>query len=454
MLFISSCISCSTEAQVSYKIIRNVNIIRGNTMVVEPNQSIMIRGNRIYKILPDSDLKITENDTVINAQGLYAIPGLWDAHIHLSKTKEGALPILVANGITSIRDMGSDFKEVQQMRKDIENGKVVGPHIITSGPMLDAPETLERLKQMETYEDYHNQRVFVDDSLSAFRVVDSLKTLGVDFIKIREYKDLTIYKAVAEASKRNNLDLVGHPPFAMDPVEAANTLGMETWEHASYPFPLPEDSMELKRITDAILENNIAITPTLVAWEIQLIDPHIFKNYFLDSLGSKKILISEYHQKELALSLKDKKSKSEEALQSWNYFFDQTAKDMKIFDDAGITILAGSDQAANEMIPGFSLHDELELMQNKIGMTSAKILQNATYIASKIFHQDQNFGSLEEGKIANILLLRKNPLEDIANTRTIEYVINYGIILDSVKISENLKDNSLDRTPSRKRLTD
>lgn len=381
----ASMICCSNPLERT--IIKGVTIIRGDTTIPQQYKTIIIQGDTIVDIIPEEEYNASKNDRIIEGKGLYAIPGLWDAHVHLSKIKEDALPVFVATGITSVRDMGSDFSEVQEMRNNIRNGSHIGPIIITSGPMLDAPETIERIRKKETLENYTRQRVVVPDSIAAFALIDSLKNLGVDFIKVREYASLSAYRGIAEAATQANLDLVGHPPFSMNPIEAANSLGMKTWEHASYPYPLPEDTTERNEILSAISRNEIAVVPTLVTWQLYITDPRATKKFLEDSLyqnDPRRKLISDLHAEEMALGLNGKKAKSSEALKGWKGFIDQTARDMKTFHNAGITILAGSDQSADMLIPGYSLHEELELLQNKTGMGPAEILKNATYKASQV----------------------------------------------------------------------
>ena len=119
-----------------------VDVARG---AVRPNQTVIIRGKHIASVGPRETVKVPRGATEIDGKGLFLIPGLWDMHVHLEfgdwfpGAKEITLPMFIANGVTGVRDMGSELETVQGWRKEIEAGKLTGPRIYTSGPMLDGP---------------------------------------------------------------------------------------------------------------------------------------------------------------------------------------------------------------------------------------------------------------------------------------------------------------------------
>ena len=116
-LILVSLVSCGIRPVRT--VLRDVTIIRGDTTIPNLNQTIIIQGDSIVKIVPNEEYIASRNDKIIKGKGLYAMPGLWDAYVHLSKIKEDAMPVFVTTGITSVRDMGSDFSEVEEMRKRI-----------------------------------------------------------------------------------------------------------------------------------------------------------------------------------------------------------------------------------------------------------------------------------------------------------------------------------------------
>src|SRR5258705_5465716 len=122
---------------------RNVSIVDVRSGAITPGQTLLIRRDRIVAIEPVKVARIPADARIIDGRGLFVIPGLWDMHVHLvfgdwfPGGQQISPALFIANGVTSVRDMGSDLKEVQAWRTGIGAGRLVGPHIYTSGPMLD-----------------------------------------------------------------------------------------------------------------------------------------------------------------------------------------------------------------------------------------------------------------------------------------------------------------------------
>src|SRR5205823_12053188 len=160
-------------------ILTNVTIIDVRTGTLHTSQTVVIDRNQIATVSPSGTTKLPANAALIDCTGLFAIPGLWDMHVHLSfgdwfpGSKEIVLPLFIANGVTGVRDMGSDLNVVQSWRNDINAGRLVGPRIFTSGPMLDGPKPR------------FPSSIAIATPADARRAVADLKRNGADFIKLQ-----------------------------------------------------------------------------------------------------------------------------------------------------------------------------------------------------------------------------------------------------------------------------
>ena len=204
-------------------VITDVNVIDVRTGEVRPDQVVVIERNRITTV-GSKGTRYPRNAPTVNAKGGYLIPGLWDMHVHLvfgdwfPLAQEISLPLFIANGVTSVRDMGSELKTVQAFRNQIENGERLGPRILTSGPMLDGPKPR------------FPSSLAIARPDDGRRAVDVLKRRGVDFIKLQSLIPADAVTAIAEEARKEELPFEGHVP---DAVRAADmsAAGMRSFEH-------------------------------------------------------------------------------------------------------------------------------------------------------------------------------------------------------------------------------
>ncbi|MGB4786945.1 MAG: hypothetical protein WAQ77_19665, partial [Candidatus Acidiferrum sp.] len=230
-------------------VLQHVSIIEGTGRAPQPDETIVIVGGRIAAIGPAARTKFDRSAHVIDARGKFLIPGLWDMHVHLagvsadpSWSKEVLLPLLLANGITGVRDMGGDLDVLLSWKRDIESGKFLAPHIIASGPWLTG-------RGKKTPEQYP-----VANAEEARAAVRDLKQRGADFIKVISMPSREAFFAVGEEAGKQNISFVGHLPFEIGAAEASNA-GMRSIEHFLYSgFALSFSSKEeelRKRLVEA-----------------------------------------------------------------------------------------------------------------------------------------------------------------------------------------------------------
>ncbi len=247
--------------------ISNVTIIDATGAAAKPNMTVVIERGRITAIGRSGEVRLPRNAQIINAGGKYLIPGLWDMHVHLAKSGENTLPLFIANGVTSVRDMGGDAELLLRWKREVDEGKRLGPRIRTAGPILESATNVERMKREGTVEPVDRFRRGIPNPESAEAVVDSVAKLGVDFLKIRTVASLETYRAIAASAKKYNLSLVGHS--AVSPEETIKA-GQRSVEHGSFP-PLSGRSKEQRvELFRRMTTTGIAVTPTLVTGETLL----------------------------------------------------------------------------------------------------------------------------------------------------------------------------------------
>jgi len=439
-------------------VLQHVSIIDGTGRAPHPDQTVVIVGGRIAAIGPAARTKFDRSAHVIDAHGKFLIPGLWDMHVHLagvsadpSWSKDVLLPLLLANGITGVRDMGGDLDALLSWKRDIESGTLLAPHIIASGPWLAG-------RGKKTPEQYP-----VANAEEARAAVRDLKQRGADFIKVISMPLREAFFAVAEEARKQNISFVGHLPFEISAAEASNA-GMRSIEHFLYSgFALSFSSKEeelRKRLVEAertgdsaaweaiaheadltystekaatlfqtLKKNGTWVTPTIASLDItshpdawKLDDPNL--DFVPPSLA-----------KDWRTSFDDDRMKKRAA-----WLGRQAVNDWKLAGElhgGGIPLLVGSDSLDPFVFPGDSLHRELaELV--RAGFTPLEAIHAATRGAAQFLGRERDFGTIETGKTADLVLLDANPLENIANSRKILAVIRNGNYLDRAALDAML----------------
>jgi imidazolonepropionase-like amidohydrolase len=366
-------------------VLSDVTVIDGTGEAPRANRTVIITGDRIARIVDASVSTVPKGARVIQARGKFLIPGLWDMHVHLTAS---ALPALVAHGVTGVRDMGNILSDVDSWRAQIAGGTRVGPRIFRVGPTLNGQA-------------FGPAHVAIASDAEARAAVRVLKHVGVDAIKIHRALSREAYFALSDEAKKLSIPFVGHIPQAVTAQEASDA-GQASFEHTETLF---EGNAPLKRedapaLFARFVQNHNAFTPTLVNYrgsaEPANIDPELLQKYPDLPVGRKKI-------------------------------FSSFLELVGLMNQAGVTLLAGSDLGSKWISPGSSLHDELALLV-EAGLTPMQALQAATHNPARFMKVDA--GTVEAGKIADLLLLDANPIEDIRNTRRIHAVMLRGKLFE------------------------
>ncbi|HYP00554.1 MAG TPA: amidohydrolase family protein [Pyrinomonadaceae bacterium] len=425
-----------TVAQSQSLVITHVTVIDATGAAARPDMTVVITGERIAAVGRTGQVSVPRGARVVNGAGKYLIPGLWDMHVHLSWTKATALPVLVANGVTSVRDLGGRLGELDKWRTRINAGLLTGPRIVRAGPILNG-------QKFNTYQ-------MVSGNAEETRgVVRALKEVGVDFLKTHRRMPRDSYFALVDEAKKQGLGLVGHIPMTVTPEEASDA-GQVTIEHTETLFEgtfsaalkgrkLP-DAIRQFRAEDAeklfarFVKNRTVVDPTLVAFRS-------FVN------ASDPSLPPDPRSRYVALSLKKEwekvaKPMSAEDLAELKATFAELREVVRQMNRSGVTLVAGSD-IAGPRVPGFGLHDELTLLV-EAGLTPMQALQAATLTPARVLDKAKDLGSIETGKLADLVLLDADPLADIRNTQRIRAVVLDGKLLDRPALDRLLAEAERD----------
>jgi imidazolonepropionase-like amidohydrolase len=426
----------------------HVNVIDATGAPAQRDMTVVIRGQRIAEVARSGQARVPADAQVVDARGQYLIPGLWDMHVHtvfgdwLPEDKTITLPLFVANGITGVRDMGGDLDVLKVWRSEIASGKLLGPRMVIAGPMLDGP--VPRFPSSAP----------VANAADGRRVVDDLKNDGVDFIKIQSLIPRDGYFAAADEAKKLGIPFVGHVPDAVRAAEASNA-GQKSIEHFTGIFEgcstmedqllkgpkslgrnvASYDSDRAQTLIALMAKNQTWQVPTLV-WERG--------QWLVDDIDLSHDPLIKY----APAAWKDR---------TWPMFTRDILKDMDTdplpvrkrfvqmelemtmaMHRAGVPFMAGTDTAAGvHIFPGFSLHQELALFV-QAGLTPMEALQTATRNPAQFLGRLSDMGTVQTGKIADLVLLDANPLDDIHNTRKIRAVVLAGRYLSRSNLDEML----------------
>lgn len=424
-------------------VIKNISVIDGTGAPIKSGMTVVVKNGLITEIVPAKNFRPPAKAEIISGDGKYLIPGLWDMHVHLKNSTASALPVFIANGITSVRDMAGGFEELSEMRRRVEAGEIAGPRIRFSGPELESPESVARAKASGKKENFDLTRIVVAKPEDAEPAVKRLKKMGVDFIKLRTWPSPETYFAIIKAAREAGMQIVGHAPESLDPIKVAEA-GQASIEHGFYPYPLSKYSeAEREEIIEAFVKNRVAIVPTLVTWNERIFPLDREKEIIADKtnrIDFRRKYVAPELLEYWAFQIKDRKPLSSESLKGWTGAIDTMAADLGVMYRKGVRIMPGTDLAGPLIFPGFSLHDELELFVAKIGMTPMETLESATRVPAEFMGLADCLGTIEKGKIADLVLLDADPVEDIKNTRRIAGVIRGGEYFDRAKLKKLLRE--------------
>jgi imidazolonepropionase-like amidohydrolase len=405
-------------------ILENATVIDGTGDLSKPNTTIVINGSRIADLSNNAtvnpDLPLAAK-IVINLTGKYIIPGLFDMHAHVGNVlknsynqseSEDMLSMLLAYGITTIRNTGGPTEQSVALKKNISEGKIMGPQIFTAGQLLNTLQIPVPFveKQVVTEQDVRQE---VRNQIEA----------GVDYVKL--YVGLTpkLVQAAIHEAHSNGTKVIGH-------------LYLTSWTYAAN-LGVGDNKTAVNHI-DA-LTHGVPVSPFLLSKEnrqkfleagdhpfnhflwLDLVDlngPEI--NEMIKAVASNSIPVDP------TLDIYEAMIKGEPQYQ---YLWPKVLQLTKMMYDNGVSILSGTDIPNFDLVPGASLHHELELLV-EAGIPPLEVIKIATRNGAQALGIEEEVGTIESGKQADMIILSDNPVDDISNTKKIEAVINNGQLID------------------------
>lgn len=409
--------------------ITGATLIDGTGTAPVQNAAVVIHKGRIVAAGPASKVKIPRHAQIVDAHGKTILPGLWDMHAHFEQVEWG--PIYLAAGVTTVRDCGNEFEFITAVRDAIAQGRGLGPRLLLagvvdgSGPMALGVEDVNTPEQARAWTDrYH--------------------AAGFQQMKIYSSVKLEEIKVIADEAHRLGMTVTGHVPEGLTAYETIPA-GQDQINHISYIAaimvkPLPENASRAERRSAAanldlnsaeaqkaltfLKEHHTVVDPTIALFELFTATtarpPASFEP------GIVKI------PPELSQQLTDV-GPPNESTEVGEKIFQKNIAIVGALHGAGIPIVAGTDQA----VPGHSLHREMELYV-QAGFTPMEAIQAATIVSSRAMGLDKETGTVERGKRADLILINGNPLEDIHNTRNVEYVITNGTMYHTAELWQSV----------------
>lgn len=446
-----------SQAQNRALLVQHVTVIDATGAPPRTGVDVLIYGNRIEKIA--SHISPPRGARVVHADGKFLIPGLWDMHVHVWNA-DLAFPLLLANGVTGVRNMGGHPVDLNRWKDELRRGKRLGPHLIACGPVIDGPPPI-----------HPDHSVVVKNPAEAVAAVDKLQADGWDFIKVYDNVPHDAYFAIAAEAQKKHLPFVGHVPLSVTALEAsdAGQKSIEHFESVDYAIsPLgdgfrrarlekigkpgqPGEMMqlplrianELTQLADTYDEQRalvfFAVLKKNGTWQVPTL---VVKRAFA-SIGKEAF----YHDDRLRYV--DAQTRDEWAhapivhidtpayLEARKRDFQAKLRITRAAHKAGVRFLAGTDSGFPYVYYGWSLHDELALLVDA-GFTPLEALQAATRNAAEFLGMGDT-GTVERGKQADLLLLDADPLANIHNTDKIDAVILGGRLLNRGDLDELLK---------------
>ncbi|MEO6548628.1 MAG: amidohydrolase family protein [Ferruginibacter sp.] len=444
LLFVAIALSCG-QLITGDILIEDVNIIDIEKGIIIYHQDVLINGNKISNIVDHGNTTI-KSKTIVTGSGKFLMPGLWDMHLHTMRKEwyKNQFPLLRANGITGFREMWGDLTIAKFVRPQIQKDSLPYFRFVASGHVLDGKMP------------FWDGSIAVASTEAATVIVDSLIKDKSDFIKVYSFLEAEVFYAIARRCKENGIPFAGHVPHAVLLTDASKS-GMASMEHLygflteactnsdsamvlmrrsvkAFESGNKEERKRIGLLYNALVLNNFS--PTKLKRIARLLKRN--NTYIVPTLS---MLRGEYFTNDTAfVNNPTKKYMSKETLDYWN---EVTASDLKrntaldwlnkrkrwlieqqimrILITEKVPIMAGTDADNPYAYPGFSLHDEMALFV-QLGMSPGDALRSATIVPAKFLHINDSLGTVKKGKLADLLLLDQNPLENIENSRKINAV--------------------------------
>jgi hypothetical protein len=459
LLLLASCRASQPETgpQAAQLALAHVNVVDVRNGAVAVDQTILIEGQRITRVVPAAQLRLPASARVVDGRGKYVIPGLLDMHAHLTlsgRPAEIEFPLFIAHGVTGVRVMGADCRRPARATPDclenhrewqrrIETGALLGPRLLALGswPVNGSSGITDSMPA-------YFKALSAEDGQQLARY---FKQRGVDFIKIYGGIPRAGFLGLAEEARKLNLPLAGHEPSGVSALELSHA-GMRSLEHSRI-FLLNcfsgADSLQrgLLRLPGTALRRRL----------VDGYDPAICSEVFRTFARNRTYITPTHLTRKMDAFADDSAYRADARmkfippLQRFRWladanqmvlqdsshagrrsFMDAYRKGLELTGAAhraGVLIMLGTDAGDSFVFPGASLHDELEQLI-AAGLSPAEALKAATFNGAEFLGRTADLGTIQAGRFADLVLLDANPLDNIRNTRGIHAVVFQGRLID------------------------
>lgn len=431
MLFLSGCARADDQRTVPPLptiAVTHVGVIDSEHGRFVPDQTVLIRDGRITAVGPAADVMIPAGADVVDGKNRFLTPGFADMHVHLYT--EGDAFTYVANGVTTVRNMAGDTSHLA-LRARIASGQLVGPRIITAGPVVEgAPLS-------------HPDNVRLESPAAVRPELTRQRAAGYDFVKVYNRLARPVYDSLVAVAGELGLPVAGHVPFAVG-LDGALTARQASIEHfrgyiqALLPRSAtpPSDasfrdwSVAWTQIDDGRIASLVAQTVAAGVWNVPTF---AFTVHELSPAAAHAQLLARTHVRHLSLAGLPTNRATTSYLRAFteaDYVAAQHGLEAQFrlamaLDAAGAKLLVGTDS----WLAGYAFVDELELLV-RAGLTPARVIRMATLDAARFLGEDAEWGKVVAGQRANLVLLDADPLVDIRNARRVRAVVLNGRLLD------------------------
>lgn len=456
----------------------NVTVIDVKEGVAKPGMSVIVIEERITAVGSVDEIDVPDGATIIEGTGKYLIPGLWDMHAHIESdrdTRKIVYPLFIAHGVIGIRNMHADcfdcpnsIEQVKARQQAVAAGELIGPRVVASSWYAGSHDQAAR----RSTEGSSPQAPATEADARAF--VRLVNERGVDFIKIYDMLPREAYFALADEANTLGLPFAGHVPVEVRASEASDA-GQASIEHPDAFGILIECSSKEEDLRARIITvfdkaemgaRHTSDGSTILPLMLDMVDTHdpgkcaaLAEQFVRNGTWIVPTLMMARLPRELGSGWREKRYTrflSPEARRYFEWEEEVYARDLGnanervpvsnwlrevtgVMHRAGVPILAGSDAGSSGVFWGISLHDELELLVDA-GLTETEALRATTYSPAEFLERTDLLGTVEEGKLADLVLLDANPLEDITHTQQIRAVMANGRYYDRKALDELLQE--------------
>ena len=436
ILAITLVVAVSTAKAQQPVAITGVTVIDGTGRAPQRRTTVLVQGGQIVAVGRDGTVRIPARAERIVARGKYLVAGLWDTHVHLGALGRDGLPSLVRHGITSVRDLGGELAAVRTWRDEAERGDWLGPRIRLAGPIVENALWLKRVRSLGIpgLSRGLEERIPVETEADAVKAVDSIAAMGVEVLKVRYAPGTAAYTALLAAAQRKGLRVAGHQPNPAIGLGGALIAGQRSIEHIEGLGELGTLAPALRdSLARAYAAADVWITPTLAA---------SFGRFVPDSVTEARVTgTSTDPDLPMVTSTLRDFWKAQRELKAYDSPLDQYARmvseglaGLRSLRAAGVKLMAGTDLGVLTLTPGRSLHQELKFLVDSLGLSPLEAIQSATVEPARYFGQGASMGTVESGRLADLVLLNADPLTDIRNIATVDLVILRGRV---VRVAES-----------------